>query len=140
MKEIGITLVLLAILVGGLIYFSRDDVEQEENGQDEEIEAVLNEQEAPVSAEAPSAEFIDCLVEAGMVVYASKTCPACTDLANNFGGYDAVEELFVDCNEEPEICQEYAKTGYVPEIQFNGEVFDGGRTMEAFADLTGCEL
>ncbi len=140
MKEIGITLALLAVLVGGMIFFSRDEVDEEVEIDEDEIVSVLGEQEDLPDDELPSAEFIDCLADSGMVVYASRTCPACTDLANSFGGYDAVENLFVECSEQPEVCQEYAKTGYVPEIQFEGEVFEGGRSMEDFAALTGCEL
>ncbi len=144
MKEIGITLALLAVLVGGMMFFSRDESDKEQEIVDEEVASaidIIDEQETnTTNDELPSAEFIDCLADSGMVVYASRTCPACTDLANSFGGYDAVENLFVECSEQPEVCQEYAKTGYVPEIQFEGEVFEGGRSMEDFAALTGCEL
>ena len=32
------------------------------------------------------------------------------------------------------------KTGYVPEIQINGELYDGSRTPEDLANLVKCEL
>jgi len=84
--------------------------------------------------------FTDCLVESGMVVYGSKTCPACKSLADKFGGYEAMGELFVSCGEDDGRCSEEMQTQYVPEVQINGELFTDGRELEDFAKATGCEL
>jgi hypothetical protein len=147
MKKPGmIFFVLVIIFLAALaIYFFMDKDEEivEENNdemtQEEESNDVLGNDE-PEFTEVPSDEFIQCLVDSGMVVYASKTCPACSALANSFGGYDAVENLFVFCNDDSEACTENMQTTYVPEIQHNGVVFEGARTMDAFASLTDCEL
>lgn len=143
MKEIIIALVLMALLIGGMMFFTRDDDERnivEETDGVNVVEEVVEQEEVLGSQDAPSDEFIQCLVDSDMVVYASKTCPACTDFANTFGGYDAVENLFVLCGEQQDVCQEKMQTGYVPEIQFEGEVFQGDRSLQALSELTNCEL
>lgn len=150
-KSVGIFLAAIVILLAILaIFFFMDreqEVEMEEAGdevvQQEEQEVFLDEMDEVLGQEdlvLPSDEFIQCLVDSGMVVYASKTCPACSALADSFGGYDAVEELFVLCGDDWETCEAEMQTNYVPEVQYNGEVFEAGRSMEDFAVLTGCEL
>ena len=109
---------------------SSDTVQQEER---EEFEAVER-------SDLPSSEFIQCLVDSGMVVYASETCPACSSLANQFGGYEAVEGLFVLCGDQGDRCNDEMQTNYVPEIQINGILLEGSRTFENFATKTGCVL
>lgn len=84
--------------------------------------------------------FINCLVEKGMVVYASKTCPACVSFADLFGGYDKVDSLFVICNQEPERCGLEMKDRFVPEIQIKGELYNGPRDLNSLAEETGCSL
>ena len=85
-------------------------------------------------------DFVQCLVDSGVVVYVSDTCPACTSLANEFGGYDAVEGLFVNCNEKSEICEVQMQTNTVPEVQYEGDVLEGMVSVEDFSKLTGCEI
>ncbi|MEX0920044.1 MAG: hypothetical protein WDZ69_00495 [Candidatus Pacearchaeota archaeon] len=85
-------------------------------------------------------EFNDCLAENGMVIYGSQTCPACRNLVETMGGYESVESVFVECTQEGERCQNEMKTNYVPEIQINGEIYEGSRSLEAFAERTGCQL
>jgi len=84
-------------------------------------------------------DFVQCLVDSDLVIYVSDTCPACTDLVNELGGYDTVEGLLVNCNEQPERCENEKQTDFVPEIQYRGEIYEGGRSMNDLADLTGCE-
>jgi len=84
--------------------------------------------------------FIQCLIDQGMVVYASRTCPACAQFAQELGGYDKVGSLFVECSEEQERCENEMKTNFVPEIQINGEVYQGPRDIESLSKITGCEL
>lgn len=85
-------------------------------------------------------EFAQCLVDAGMVVYASYTCPACSDFAQDLGGYDIAPGLFVECSEQPMECQNNMQTNFVPEIQINGELHDGDRDLVSLAEKTGCEI
>jgi len=87
-----------------------------------------------------SDQFVQCLVDRGMVVYASKTCPACNQFAQELGGYNKVESLFVECSENQERCANEMKTRFVPEIQINGEVYQGPRDIESLSRITGCEL
>ena len=84
--------------------------------------------------------FVECLVDAGMVVYGSKTCPACMNLVEKFGGYDEMGDLFVSCGDDGDRCEKEMQTNYVPVIQINGELFEDGRELEDFAKATGCEL
>lgn len=152
-KSMIIFLVILLLALVGLVVFLLLDSDQEEVIQEDNDAGLIEQEETEqqefeevlddvlgADANPPSEEFIQCLVDSGMVVYASKTCPACTDLANKFGGYDSVEDLFILCGDDSEICSENIETGFVPEIQYNGEVFGEGRNMEDFANLTGCEL
>ncbi|MFW6311456.1 MAG: hypothetical protein ACOC1K_04390 [Nanoarchaeota archaeon] len=89
-------------------------------------------------------EFNDCLAEEGMAIYGSTSCPHCRNLVSMLGGYDAVENVYVECSQEGsqedmQRCNEEAETGYVPEIQIDGELYEGDRTIEGFASETGCE-
>jgi len=83
-------------------------------------------------------EFNDCLAENGMVIYGSDGCPACRNLIETMGGHNSVESLYVESSRDSERFSEEAKTGYVPEIQINGELYEGARTLEAFGEATGC--
>jgi len=56
------------------------------------------------------------------------------------GGYDAVESVYVECTEEQQRCSEETKTGYVPEIQIDGRLYEGSITIEALGEATGCEI
>ncbi len=90
--------------------------------------------------EVTTDDFIQCLAEAGLVVYASSTCPACADLAQRFGGYDAVEPIFVECSQERTRCENEMKTNFVPEIQIKGNLYQGPRDLNSLAEITNCQL
>jgi len=83
-------------------------------------------------------DFIDCLADREVVIYSNKTCPACIELAEIFGGYDRIEPIYVDCVEEARLCERAKKTGYVPEIQIRGDLYRGERTPGGLARATGC--
>ncbi len=122
-----------ALLVGGAYYAATPQEENVinvgENGQEEE--PAVNEE---------MAKLIDCLAEKGVVIYGSEWCPACAQLVDAFGGYDTVAPLYVECTEEEERCGEEKKTGYVPEIQIEGELYTGRRTPSALAVKVECSL
>lgn len=84
--------------------------------------------------------FSECLSDAGVVVYGNTTCPACTAFANQFGGYEAVEPIFVECRDNPEQCQANMQTEFIPEIQLRGERIDNPVSVEQLAELTECEV
>jgi hypothetical protein len=84
-------------------------------------------------------EFNDCLADNGMVIYGLVTCPHCTTLVNKLGGYDKVENLYIECTKERQICND-EEIKSVPSIKINGEIYQGQRTLENFSQLTGCSL
>jgi hypothetical protein len=85
-------------------------------------------------------DFNDCLGESGMIIYGSKTCPACGNLINLLGGYEKASSIYVECTENRERCQKETKTNYVPEIHIDNEIYNGKRTLKAFSEITGCSL
>ncbi len=152
-KIILIAIIVFAVL--GIIYFigSRDTVvepvditeltETEELTIDEPIESVEPVKEEPkeiISGDNTINGFVQCLADAGMVIYGSRTCPACRQLAESFGGYDAISLIYVECSEEWERCSQEMKTNYVPEIQIKGVLYNGSRDLNALAEKTGCKL
>ncbi len=84
--------------------------------------------------------FIQCLADNGLVIYGSRTCPACTQLVESLGGYEAVAAIYVECTEEREKCNENMQTNYVPEIHLNGEVYEGSRAPRILGEITSCQL
>ena len=88
----------------------------------------------------PYVEFSQCLADNGMVIYGSQFCPYCNELAQLMGGYEAVQSVYVECTVEQARCAQETLTDYVPEVQLNGEVFEGERTLSSFAQATGCTV
>ncbi|MDD5606679.1 MAG: hypothetical protein PHN37_02345 [Candidatus Pacebacteria bacterium] len=50
-------------------------------------------------------DFIQCLEQAGVVIYASKTCPACAKLVKDFVRQEIINPIYVDCGEQGKRCQ-----------------------------------
>ncbi len=84
--------------------------------------------------------FVQCLSEAGVMVYGSSTCPACASLVSSFGGYEVIDPIYVECTEERDKCGQEMQTNYVPEIQISGQVYSGQRDLGSLAEATGCEI
>jgi len=121
MGKILIILILVVLAAFGFIYFEKET----NNSVDE--------------------EFIQCLAEAGVVIYGSKTCGGCSQLVEEYGGYDAIKPIYLDCSEfgsqeELKRCFEERQSEYVPEVQINGEVFEGWGSPQALSDATGCQI
>ncbi len=87
-------------------------------------------------------DFIKCLEEEGVVIYGRSTCPVCVELVQEYGGKEAIDPIYVDCDdgEEHDRCDQEIKTGYVPEIHVEGVIFEEWGTPENLARETGCEL
>jgi len=90
-------------------------------------------------------EFVQCLADAGVIIYGSKTCPACFQLEQSFGGYEIVKPIYIDCSgltspSERDRCAQEMQTNYIPEIQIKGKLFESGRSLEILAQATGCQL
>ncbi len=82
--------------------------------------------------------LVKCLYDAGLRIYGSRTCPYCTQLVENFGGYEAINLIYIECMDNRDKCINEMKSNYVPEIQINGEIYDGGRSLEELAKETNC--
>ncbi len=87
-----------------------------------------------------SAILVSCLADRGVLVYGSSTCPACADFANQFGGYDVIAPIYVECMDEQERCSQEMQTFYVPEIQIDGKLYEGPRTPQILGEFVGCEI
>ena len=103
------------------------------------------EAEAPTQPETPSLpqeelqKFVECLAGANFLIYGNKDCPACASLAAQFGGYDIVDPIFIECTEKPDLCQE-KEIRYVPTIFIGDQEYVGARSFEDFAQETGCNI
>ena len=84
--------------------------------------------------------FIQCLSEKGIIIYGTRTCPACSYLEESLGGYELIDKIFVDCAEDNGRCSEEMKTKFVPEVQINGILYEDIITPEILAEETGCKL
>jgi len=84
-------------------------------------------------------KFADCLEKAGLKIYGAKWCPHCQNLVNMLGGYDVVKNIYVECTEQQEVCDNEGITAY-PTIKINGEEYTGMRTFEALSEATGCPV
>ncbi len=127
-KNILIAVIFLVIIIGIVSIIT---IETGEN---------LNEDDSNLSN-----DFIQCLADAGVVIYGSKTCPACAQLEEEYSGYKTIKPIYLDCSglstkEEMERCMDEMKTKYVPEIQIEGELFEGWGSPETLAEEVGCQL
>lgn len=108
--------------------------------QDFDNQEPVQEQEPLSSAEETKmTDFVQCLAQANVVIYASKTCPACADLMAKFGGYDVAAPIVIECGDNPELCDQKNITA-VPTIFINDQQYSGNRSLESFAQETGCNL
>jgi glutaredoxin len=130
-------ILFIVVLVGLLVVAGCNNetgnVIQDVNDADNESE-IVNEEASSMQ------EFNACLAENGLIIYGASWCPHCTTVVNTLGGYDVVGDVYVECTENQQRCSEEMFGGGVPELQFNGEVYRGARTLDAFSELTGCGL
>lgn len=95
---------------------------------------------AEQGGEKVSAALIECLAKNGLVVYGRSTCPACQNFASSFGGYQAISPFYVECSSETERCVAEKQTGYVPEFQIKGKLYQGSRAAADLAREVGCKI
>jgi hypothetical protein len=132
---------ILAILVGAFLISSALYLTRPGNEVPAEKENNIEKEEENNNSENEEMDLlVSCLKESGVIVYGSKTCPACAQLVAGFGGYDIIAPIYVECAEERERCDEEKQTGYVPEIQIKGELYEGGRSPEKLAGEVDCSL
>jgi len=122
-----LAIIVAVIIIAGAFYITGFEGENENEKGEEQNEV--------------SEEFIACLKDAGVVVYGSEWCPACSALVESLGGYEMAEPIYVECTVEEERCDEEMEGGLVPEIQIEGKLFKTGVIpVQLLADETGCEL
>ncbi len=150
MSKTILAILIGALLISGALYLTMpdDDLYFEVNENENEEEVILEENnnneedsdELGAIDNEETVDLIDCLRKEGIVIYGSKTCPACAQLASSFGGYDVIEKIYVECTEDYDRCGEEKKTGYVPEIQIKGDLYEEGRSPAQLAAAVGCEI
>jgi len=85
-------------------------------------------------------EFSSCLAEKGLIIYGANWCGWTKKLAiDTLGGFDIAGEAYVECTENEELCASEGIKGY-PTIKFNGEPYQGERTLEALGGATDCTV
>lgn len=132
---IAAALIIGALFLSGVIELDSVEVDPgEETGE-----------EAGQEGDEEMAQLIDCLDENELVIYGAATCPACQQLVASLGGEETVDPVYVECTQEgspedQEQCNENTETGYVPEIQIAGEVYEGSREPADLGAEVGCEL
>lgn len=137
MNKVGFGVVVgltVLALVGLTVYFLWQEGEESDRANDSQRSSETGELIADVD------EFTGCLSDAGAVIYGSVTCPACGRLADKFGGYEAMEPVYVECTEDGDRCSEEKQTGYVPEAQVDGELIEDPDIIGALSRETGCEV
>lgn len=139
MNKTILAILIGAFLISGALYLTRPG---DENNQKEETVEEENSETLPLEEEneVVTSTLMNCLKEEGVVVYGSKTCPACAQLVTAFGGYDVIAPIYVECMEEGSRCSAEKQTGYVPEIQIKGELYTGSRSLEIIASEAGCSI
>lgn len=136
---------ILAILIGALLIsislyiatsgnnFS-DNVEDNSKEEENEIETENDNEEELLLGD----EIMSCLAKNDVVVYGSSWCGACAQLVESFGGYEKIDPIYVECTEEEGRCNTEKVTGYVPEIQIKGELYQGPRSISEIAKEVDC--
>lgn len=88
--------------------------------------------------------LISCLAKNDVIIYGLQSCPHCQKLVKSLGGYEVAEPIYIECSsagskKEQQRCQREMKTGYVPEIQIEGELYTGDKSPSELAKEVGCE-
>lgn len=139
-KEIIIAILSVVVLVLGAVYFFSGEKEEPTVKDNQLPEETMIEDEEESAEEKISLEFTQCLAQAGIVVYGSKTCSACARLVQEYGGYETIAPIYVECTEQMQRCSEEMLSVYVPEIQINGRLFETWGSPTTMAQITGCKL
>lgn len=127
--------------VNYLLWFS------EEEGSDQNTIRVLEEigvaaerieQQVEKKIKDKTKKIVECLEEEGLVIYGFKGCPGCDELTSQFGDYDFLDLIYVECSEEVGRCLDEMENPYVPEVQIKGELYQGVNTFYFLGKATGC--
>lgn len=130
-----ILIVILIIL--SFIYINNQSINDDQTSADQLSFQEKNNEETQTLV---TKEYINCLKDSGLIIYGSKTCPACKELIDSLGGYENVEPIYIECTEDPEKCNQAMKTTFVPELQINESLYEGSRNLDSISDITNCKL
>jgi hypothetical protein len=83
--------------------------------------------------------FNDCLSEKGFMIYGTNRCPYTNDIINMLGGYGAVSSIYVNCDENNELCISEGIQTY-PTIKINNHIYTSIRNLFGFSSETGCYI
>ncbi len=135
MKKNILAIIIGLFIIGGALFVANLD----SNGQASiaSFETTTSEEEI---TEEEMIELVDCLKEKGVVIYGSEWCPACSSLVEEFGGYEIIDPIYVECTKEEERCSEEMIETAVPEIQIDGRLCRSNRYPEELAREVGCEF
>lgn len=142
-KETILAVMFVVVMIAGAVYVTQymDPVVPDEEDNPSEEEPSNGNEEGDSSMK----EFVQCLKDANVLIYGSQTCPYCAELVESLGGSNIVKPIYFDCSglgseEDTDRCVEEMQTGYVPEIQIDGEVYQGQRDPQTLAERVGCEI
>ena len=82
--------------------------------------------------------FVTCLERAGFRIYGANWCGWTRKLVDEFGGFDVVKPIYIECTEQQRLCNEKGIRGY-PTILIKDKPYIGERTFEGFEKATGCK-
>lgn len=148
MKKNILIAVIFFVAIIGIVSIATIKPGENLNEDDSNSNNIVNKEDDPnlgINTDAVNDNFIQCLADAGVVIYGSSTCPACAQLEEEYSGYKTIKPIYLDCSgrgteEETQRCMNEMKTRYVPEIQIKGELFEGWGSPETLAEEVGCQL
>jgi hypothetical protein len=88
--------------------------------------------------ESETKKIAECLEEEDLVIYIFKGSSDCDYIINQFGDYDFLDAIYVECSDQVERCLSEMKDPYVPEVQIKGEVYQGVNTIYYISKAAGC--
>lgn len=112
------------------------------NPNNETAPPVIEEESNEEQNLLPSKEigsFVSCLKDKNFVIYGASWCGYCKQVVDLFGGKEITSPIYIECTEEEELCKEKEITGY-PTILIGDARYTGSRSLQGFADATGCKI
>ncbi len=79
---------------------------------------------APVYFSVDTDELVECLKDNNVTIYGNMRCESCKQLVGDLGGYENISSFYVECPEEPERCRREMSSGFYPEINVDGHIYD----------------
>lgn len=117
MKKYFYSIVILAVVTSGIIWFSR----------------------TRNTAPNPLDGFAQCLAGKGVTIYGADSCSHCQAEKKEFGS--AFEYVpYVECSRDPKRCLKMNIQGYPTWIFPDGRRLEGAQGLGRLSEASGCEL